>query len=339
VAVAPVAALCALAPPAAAQSAGSGDPYKVVVVTAPSPYWGYTYNPYASYLHGAADLVRAQGDYRIKIQQASQLREKVRQEKLVTRRKRIEHWQWELEFLTRSSNRQRALVLQEEVERCRAYATPSEIILAGPLNILFDELKGRPELPAAGSTPVNAQWLAHVHVTVYGRGNLGLLKGDRIFWPQALHRPDFKEQREQIDQLLTRAKEQVLAGQSHPRIDPELLRELRRLVDACRERVNNLERSGVDDPTWKPPGDYIEAMRTLQQVSDAIFALKKPNAADYLIPLQGNTVAELVAHMKDKGIRFAPATEGCAPAYIALHGALAAEVTRLKGQQPSANKP
>jgi hypothetical protein len=62
-----VATLCALASPAGAQSAGYGDPYKIVVAAAPSPYWGYTYSPYATTpLHGVADIVRAQGDCLIK---------------------------------------------------------------------------------------------------------------------------------------------------------------------------------------------------------------------------------------------------------------------------------
>ena len=72
VAVASVASLYAFAPPAAAQSRGSGDPYEVVVTTAPSPYWGYTYHPYATTpLHGVADIVRAQGDFLIKKEEAA----------------------------------------------------------------------------------------------------------------------------------------------------------------------------------------------------------------------------------------------------------------------------
>ena len=41
-------------------------------------------------------------------------------------------------------------------------------------------------------------------------------------------------------------------------------------------------------------------------------------------------VAELVAHMKKNGLRFAPATAGAERAYTALHRALADEVARLR---------
>jgi hypothetical protein len=72
VAVAPVAALGPFAPPAAAQPAGAGDPYKVVVITtAPSPYWGYTYTPYAVFVPGPGDLIRARGNFLIKKEEAT----------------------------------------------------------------------------------------------------------------------------------------------------------------------------------------------------------------------------------------------------------------------------
>ena len=65
--------------------------------------------------------------------------------------------------------------------------------------------------------------------------------------------------------------------------------------------------------------------------------LERPDAAYYLTPLQGRTVAELVAHMKKNGVRFAAATVGCERYYVALHRALADEVTRLKGLETPSN--
>jgi hypothetical protein len=262
----------------------------------------------------------------------------VRQEKLVTRKKRIEQWRWELEYWTRFSNEQRELVRQEEVKRALLFPPHTEIYAGVALNKLFDELRLRPDLPAAGSERVQAEWLAHVHVTVDGRGNLGLLKGDRIFWPPLLLRPDFDEERKQIEQLLRQAKELALLRQSRPQNDPGLLTDLRRRVAACLKRIDDEVRSGVEDPAWNDR-HYIDARRTLKYVKDAIFVLEKPDAAYYLAPLQGKTVAELVAYMKKEGVHFAPATEGDGRHYIALHRALADEVTRLKDRQPSANQP
>jgi hypothetical protein len=339
VAVAPLAALCALAAPAAAQPAGSGDPYKTVVVTAPSPYWGYTYNPYAVFVPGPGDIIRAQGDYLIKTQEASRLREEVRQKKLVTRQKQLEQWEREQEFWTGFPNRKLKREHQAAVDYALNYATPGEIVYAGPLNVLLKELFKRTDPSDARSTPVDAKWLDHVHPTVDGRGNLGLLKGDRIPWTQLLLRPDFDQERKQIEKFLAQAKEQALLRQSHPQIDPKLLSDLRVCVRECQERIDKEVRSGVDDPAWNTR-HYVEAGRILGQVKEAIRVLEMPNAADHLISLQGKTVAELVAFMKNQGFaHFAPAPAGDERYYIALYGAFAEEMRRLQSLQPSANKP
>jgi hypothetical protein len=328
-AVAASVALCALVSPAGAQYSGYGDPYKVVVVATPSPYWGYTYNPYASALHGVAAIIHAKGDFLVKKQEAALRREQVRRAKLVTRRLELEHWEWERDFKAGALNRERERVHKAEVERARTLPPLTEILAAVPHNRIFDELRKRPDLPSAGSIAVQPEWLAHIHVTVDGRGNMGLLKDDHIFWPQLLMRSDFTATRERIDQLLALAKQQAIESQSYSRVDPDVLRELRQRVAACMKRINNEVASGVEDTAWNAR-HYIESRRFLRHVSDAIFVLEKPNAAMYLNPLRGATVAELIANMKKEGIRFAPATVGCERYYIALHRALADEVTRLQ---------
>jgi hypothetical protein len=70
-----------------------------------------------------------------------------------------------------------------------------------------------------------------------------------------------------------------------------------------------------------------------------VFGLEQPDAAYYLNPLQGRTVAELVDYMKKNGIRFAPATNGCERFYVSLHRALASEVTRLQSSSSSLKNP
>jgi hypothetical protein len=327
-----VTALFGFASPVGAQYSGYGDPYKTVVVAAaPSSYWGYTYNPYAAMLHGAADLTRANGDYFKKTQEAALLREQVRQVKIQTRRLQLEHWAWERDFRAEVLERERERVYKAEIERARQLPPLTEILAAVPHNRILDELRKRPDLPNTGSIKVEAEWLAHIHVTVDGRGNMGLLKDDRIFWPQLLMRSDFTQTREKIDKLLALAKQQAIEPQRHARIDPELLRELRQRVAACMKRINNEVASGVEDTAWNAR-HYIESRRFLRHVSDAIFVLEKPNAAMYLNPLRGATVAKLIEHMKKEGIRFAPATVGCERHYIALHRALADELTRLQGK-------
>jgi hypothetical protein len=315
-------ALGAVAAPALAQY---GDPYnRVVLSIAPSVYWGYTYDPYGGYLHGAADLVRAQGDFLIKREQAALERERVRRAKLETRHLQLEHWEWEREFLAGAGERQRERVRKAEVERGRNFPPLTEILAAIPLNNLLDDLIKQPQLPLAGSVAVQPEWLAHVHVTVDGRGNIGLLKEDTLYWPQLLLRSDFAAERERIDQLFTQAKEQTLST----RRDPALLLQLRRRVAACQEHIRSETKRGTNDADWSPR-HYIDAKRFLGEVDGALMVLERPDAAYYLSPLQGNTVAEVVASMKKSGIRFAPATVGCERFYVALHRALADEVTRL----------
>lgn len=311
---------------APAQSSGT-DPYKGVITTSPSPYWGYTYSPYG-------DAVRAEGDFLIKKQEAALLREQVRQKKLETRRLELEHWEWERDFRLHALNREQKSLREAQVEYNRNFPPLTQILAAGSLNSLLDELVKRPELPAAGSTPLDADGLAHVHVTVDGRGNIGLLKDDKISWPQILLRSDFADDRERMAQLLARAKEQVLVSQSKP----EVLHDLRAVVKVCDTRLGEEIRNGTSDAGWNTR-HYIEGLRFLKQVGDAIFLLEKPDAAFYLKPLEGKTVAELVAYMKKEGVRFAPATEGCERYYVALHRALADEVTRLQNQEPAAKKP
>jgi hypothetical protein len=321
----------------------AADPYaRVVVVTRPSPYWGYTYAPYIeSPLHGMADIVRSQGDwmrahgdYLIKNQQASMLREKVRQEHLVTRAKELQYWEWERDFRTNEYNRQLERVRERQVVYNMNFPAVGEIITAKPLNSLRDELVKRPNLPAAGSTPVEAEWLAHIHVTVSGRDNIGLLKDDRILWPRLLFRKSFTEDREKVEQQMLRAKELALSTDRDQAEMARVLDDLEKTIRCCERRLDEEMRAGVEDPECSPR-HQIDARKFFRQLTDTVFLLEKPDAAAYLAPLQGRTVAELVAHMKKNGLSFAPATVGCERYYVALHRALADEVTRIRQMEMS----
>ncbi len=314
---------CIVATPARGQ-----DPYNRIVNTTSSPYWGYTYTPYLQ------NDWSGYGDFLIKRQQAAILREEVRQKKLETRKAELEHLEWEREFLAKYDNNERRRFRDAQVEYYRNFPPVTEIIDGGPLNSLYDELVKRPDLSAGGSTPVKADWLSHIHYTVIGRGNSGLLKSDRIFWPQLMRRRDFDADRRKIDRLLASARQKVQRGQN----DADELAELRAWVDDCEERIRAANKSGVHDPAWNPR-HYIQAKQFLRTLEDTIVTLERPDAAQYLKPLQGETVAELVAYMRDKGLRFTHANVGDESAYVALHRALASEVTRMKGQEAPARNP
>lgn len=330
-----VAALCSFAAPADAQYSRYGDPYNRVLVAAPSSYWGYTYSPYASMLHGAAAVTQANGDYFIKTQQAALLREEARRSRLVTRRLQMEHWAWERDFRAERLKLERENVLKAEIERARTLPPLTEILAAIPHNKILDDLLQRPDLPREDSVKVDAEWLSHIHASVDGHENMGLLKDDRIFWPQLLTRSDFAPTCDKIEKLFAQAKEQV---QSDPRIASKTLYELRQCLAECRKHFYEEWARPDVDPAWNS-GHFTETNRFLKDVHAAVRTLESPNAAMLLNPLRGATVAELVAHMKKKGIRFAPATVGCDTYYIALHRALAGELTRLKQLEPSHQKP
>ena len=338
VAVASVAAMSGLPHSAAAQSTLSADPYRTVVVTAPSPYWGATYTPYVvrTPLDGVAAVIEAQGDYLVKVQRAALLREEVRQKKLETRRKQLEHWEWERDFREAAAKKERERVYNRELEYARNFPSQTMICDGTVLNKLLDELARRPELPGSGSTPVEADWVAHVHVSVDGRANIGLLKGDTIYWPQLLHRPEFADDRKRIEDLLNQARQLVVSNPGGQSALAPVLRELGEARRACKDHIDAAIRSSANDPAYNPR-HYVEGGRFLNQLRDTIFMLERPDAAYYLTPLQGRTVAELVAHMKKNGVRFAAATVGCERYYVALHRALADEVTRLKGLESSSN--
>ena len=53
--------------PAAAQDTSQSSPsYRSVAPIVPSPYWGYSWNPYHEMLAGAALVIQAEADFRVK---------------------------------------------------------------------------------------------------------------------------------------------------------------------------------------------------------------------------------------------------------------------------------
>ncbi|HZU34938.1 MAG TPA: hypothetical protein VFA18_03465 [Gemmataceae bacterium] len=325
-------AALALCTTAAAQSRFDPDPYKsnsVVITTTPSPYWGYSWSPYG-------DAIRAEGDFLIKVEQARMLREKVRQEKLVTYRQKLEYVEWEREFRTEMAHKERERIEAREREYAVKSPTMGEIMEGTPLNTLLDQLAEKPVRFADGSTAVDQEALQHIHVTVDGKGNVGMLKGERIFWPQLLLRPDFAELRKNFERLLKKAKAELDSGISS-QVDVMVLHDLQQQVTEFDARAKHELLTGTFDPECNDR-NYVEARRFLNQVRDTLEGLKQPEAAYYLKSLQGKTVAELVAYMHKHGIRFAPGTFGCERYYKMLHSAFADEAKRLQGSAPAAEK-
>jgi hypothetical protein len=75
------------------------------------------------------------------------------------------------------------------------------------------------------------------------------------------------------------------------------------------------------------PDEYIEARRYLDELGQTIWALQDPKVGKQFQDdwkLKTRDVAQLVKHMREKGLLFAPATEKDQAAYVALYHALAA---------------
>lgn len=326
-----------LVEPAAVQAR---NPYRGAVMAAPSAYWGYVWNPYgwygwnpyASELHGVASIINAEGNFLIQAQQAARLREQVRRERLTTRRAELVQWEWERDFQAASFNRREARYFRSALQRSLApTVSTGEIVNAVSLNALFTALKARPELPAAGSTPINPEILANIVFNVDGRGNAGLLKQNRLRWPQLLYRAEYKDDRAAITQLFKHARELGISEKADSEEMAQTLHDLRHRLHDLRGRFTQAMRSPSNqfDPDWSTTYCRL-AQNFFEDVESSIRLLGKPNANFYLTSLQGKTVAELVTYMKNKGITFDRGIEGCEASYKALHDAMATEYRRLQ---------
>ena len=306
----------------AVQAQGPEDPYKVYVPAGGAPYWGYYYQP-----SPVADTIRAQGEFLMDIQRVNLMQQQVKREKLVTRRLELEHWAWERKFIPRAYEEQKELSHDMEIRRVVKDARPAEIYSGAALNTIVKELLQMSDRLSQGdSVPVEQEWLAHVHINS-GNGNSGLLKADKVSWPLlVLGRPDLADDRHEIEHLLNDAKTAVVARGETPATE---LIALRRKVDSLEGRLKSeVRQGGAED--WRP-GQYVAALRSLNELKDSLAILERPDAATYLNPLKGRTVAELVQFMKSNGLSFAPATWGDERFYSALYYAMRDELKRSGG--------
>jgi hypothetical protein len=276
-------------------------------------------NPYEGYLQGAADITRANAEYYKGIQQAKMTRQEAIRSSLETRRAMIEEAEWERAHMP-DPEKIRQAVLERELNRARVSPPLNDVWSARALNSLLRHLVTQQADGVRGpNVPLNEDIVNHVNVKVGDSvGNVGLLKnGADLDWPESLLGGAFKEGRERINSLMHTAYKSVASG-NNP--DPATLNDLQ---DQYRKQRETLENNVSD----LKPDEYIEAQRFLREVGQTITALKDPNIGkqfnDDWKPKARN-VAELVKHMREKGLMFAPATEKDQPAYVALYHALAA---------------
>ncbi|MHB1422763.1 MAG: hypothetical protein ACYC3I_06115 [Gemmataceae bacterium] len=277
-------------------------------------------NPYEGYLQGVADVTRAQSDYYKGIQQAKLTRQEVIRSSLETRRALIEEQEWERAHMP-DPEKIRQAALERELTIARISPPLNEVWTGRALNALLRHLVTQQGDGVRGpSVPLNPDTVKHINVKVGDtNGNVSLLKNKgELDWPEPLQGGIFKDSRESINSLMRTAFNSVNSG-NNP--DAATLNDLQTQYKKMREALtNNVDRL--------KPDEYFEAGRYLEEVKQNIKGLQDPNIGHQFNedwkPTKARNVAELVRHMREKGLQFAPASEDDQPAYMSLYHALAA---------------
>jgi hypothetical protein len=280
-----------------------------------NPYLN-SYNPWGGAFSGYADVINAQGRFMVNREQSFGIREQTKQAKIDTRRRIFDEWQYE------RANTPSLEDLREQdirMARRRALNDPpfTEILAGTSLNTLLDHLKTAQGTGARGNNvAMDEDTLKRVNVTSGSGGNIGLLKNDGfVQWPLTLRAEEFNPEREAITKALPKL---VQDASTNGHVDAGTLKAAQSNLDKLNERL-------TDKVGDLGTSQYIESRRYLNFLGQALQALGNDDVANFFnqrFTAKGKTVAELVKHMSDKGLRFAPATPGDEAAYRAMHQAL-----------------
>ena len=282
----------------------------------------YYPTPWQGYFMGAADVINAQGQYLINNQQALLIREQVRAAIRDNKRAEFDQWLY-IRANTPTLQDERERIMKEELRRSLNDPPSTEVWSGKALNVLLASLQkhlANSGGKAAGlNLPMDDDIVKKINITSGKDGsNVGVLKNEGVLsWPAALRDlPAAEEFRQQLDQLAKKAYQDAAKGQS----DAGTLKEM----DAIARKLEQLLVKNVNDI---PFAQYNAAKRFLVQLEDGVKALRQPDAASYVngrYALRGKTISDIVQHMTENGLVFAPASAGEEAAYKALHYALTA---------------
>lgn len=305
--------------------AGATNPYSGYE----NPYYGNIPDPNAGYLHGAADVINAQGRFRLSTTQANLMNQQIEHEKIENRRRWVDEYLYEREHLpTTEDDRERTQRIT--LQRMLNDPPVNEILSATALNTLLANLEKQTDKNTGANVPIDEDVLRRINVSSPQGGNIGLLRnGPKLNWPVALRSADFQRDRDKIESMLPDALSLAKEGKT----DSAAMAEMTNVVDRMQSELS----ADLRDLT---PEQGIEARRFLNNLSSAIRALERPDAGSLLSrdwASRGNsTVADLVRNMKEKGLVFAPSVGGDESAYLALQRALAtysASLSTLQANQ------
>jgi hypothetical protein len=301
------------APPAGFQQGQTSAPYY------PPYYPSYPtiQSPVAGYLDGTANMMAAQGQWMKDLHTAGIIKEQNKQAMTDTRRKNYDEWLYERENTpTPEDDRQRQQM--EMLRRSLNNPPASEIFSGQALNTIMAVLQTPVQMGAGPNIPLDPQILRRVNVSGgTSTGNIGVLKGGgNLRWPTALRDSAFASERQDLDRLARQASKEAATGN----VDFGTIQQMQDAVN----KINNTIRSSIDTISMN---DYTAAKQYVRQLESAIKALGDAEVANYATgkwSATGNSVSELVMNMTRQGLRFAPATQGDEPAYMAIHGAFVA---------------
>jgi hypothetical protein len=276
-------------------------------------------DPYGGGLRGAAAAIDSQGRFEVMWQQSRLLAQEVERSKMDTHRKAYDEWLYE---------RATRPTIEDDRERNQAYELrrilhdpPTVDVVSGyALNTLLKDILRKPGYANGPRIELDPKILKQVNVSsAENGGNVGVLKfvkdGAPLPWPLPLQGAAYQKQTQRLDHL---AAEAVNSVQNNGVPGKGTLNDM---IEAVRE-LKNMVSANINELT---PSQSVEAKRFLNQLDDAIQALKQQNIANYFTDkwaAKGKTVADLVAYMNANGLTFAPAVSGDEAAYAALYNAL-----------------
>jgi hypothetical protein len=279
-------------------------------------YYGPYSDPLGGFTSGIADCVSAWGNTLIQEQQARALQEQNKQMKIDTRRKNFDEYLYERDAApTVEDDRERQRI--ENVRRSRNDPPRNEIVSGIALNTLLGALQKMHAQHVRGPTVlIDESTRTHLNLTSgETTGSVGLLRnGGKLQWPAALQEDIFAADRKRLDELTPLAYKQAESGP----VQGAVLREMK-------DAVKNIHATISRNIAEITPGDYSKAKSYLRQIEGAINALQDPNVSNFVSrkwSVQAGTVGDMVVQLTQQGLKFAPATPGDEPAYMAIHSGM-----------------
>jgi hypothetical protein len=281
-----------------------------------SGYGNYGESQLGGYMRGIAGIISSEGTAMTNIEQSRLLHEQVRRERLENRRRAFDQYLYFREHTpTPEDERQRNM--RELVRRSLNDPPLGDITSGIALNTLLNDIQKKGDNVQGPAIALDNDILRHINVkSPAGAGNPGMLKNEgRLSWPVVLRGPQYKEERDVLNDLTPAAYDQAVSGKSDPGTLESMTAAVRRLEEKLRDNIKDLT-----------PTEYSEGRRFLSDYEDALALLRQPGAGDYFTQKapKGKSVSDLVQHMSKKGLIFAPAVPGDEGAYLALQRALAA---------------